>query len=443
MNNKKRLSNMFQVIYSSDDESVERYTTWHQDVTMLNAASHVAFRETMTIANHGDDNASLLSSALHCSSSDSTCTCRNNDLSSSPLQLLTNILRWTKLLVMKLASSYYARPIVLALLPLCIGALMGYYFGRTTRSRKVTRRSRRTWLLMYCMRLKAWWTAACHAVFRQPACIVNQDESSSMNEREKLTKLESLHDDDDDEYTRCESGLDERQVPRHVAIIMDGNRRYGNQVYGSATSGHQCGGEKLLQVAKWCMAEHVKVLTVFAFSTENWRRDPAEVAALMALFVQHCDQIREQALKRNMRVKILSTDESHIPQHVKESLHKLQHDTAHCHGGLEMNICLSYGGRGEIVNACRQLAQECVSGQRVAANISEGDLQLALLTSHTSDPDVLIRTSGEERISNFLLWQLAYTELFFLDCHWPEFSKKDLLKVMRSYAHGRRRRFGT
>jgi undecaprenyl diphosphate synthase len=245
-----------------------------------------------------------------------------------------------------------------------------------------------------------------------------------------------------DRESVCESGVDADRVPKHVAIIMDGNRRYGKQVYGNATSGHWDGSRKVLQVAKWCIAENVRVLTVFAFSTENWRREPTEVASLMALFVKYCEELRVEAIRRNIRVRILSTDASKVPAHVKAGFDKLQSDTEHCEGGLDMNICLSYGSRGELVSACRELAKECVAGNRDADSISEEDVQGALLTRHTCDPDVLIRTSGEERISNFLLWQLAYTELFFLDKHWPEFEKDDLLKVIRTFASGRERRYG-
>jgi len=131
-----------------------------------------------------------------------------------------------------------------------------------------------------------------------------------------------------------------------------------------------------------------------------------------------------------------------IPPHVKAGLHRMERDTQHCHGGLTMNICLSYGSRGEILNACKSLARDVQSNVLAIDAIREDDLQRRLLTSHCGDPDVLIRTSGEIRLSNFLLWQTAYTEFFFLSKTWPEVRKADLLDVIRTYARERQRRFG-
>jgi undecaprenyl diphosphate synthase len=242
--------------------------------------------------------------------------------------------------------------------------------------------------------------------------------------------------------SRCESGVDAQQVPRHVAVIMDGNRRYGQAVYGKATAGHWDGSRKVLEFAKWCMAEHVQVLTVYAFSTENWKRDPAEVATLMALFIQYCEELRVESLRKNIRVRVLSTETTLIPSAVKAGLYRLEEDTRHCVGGLQMNICLSYGSRGEIVNACRDLARDCVNKVFKVDQISEETFAQRLLTKHCGDVDVLIRTSGEIRISNYLLWQLAYAEMFFVSKNWPELEKSDLLEVIRSYANGRQRRFG-
>jgi undecaprenyl diphosphate synthase len=244
--------------------------------------------------------------------------------------------------------------------------------------------------------------------------------------------------------TERESGVDLDSVPRHVAIIMDGNRRHGRKAHGNSTRGHWDGSRKLLEVAKWCQAERIRTLTVYAFSTENWDRDPAEVSALMNIFTTYCEELRQEALQRNIRVRVLSTDASRIPAKVQAGLDRLQEDTRGCMGGLQLNICLSYGGRGEIVNACRFLAREVAQGRLDADRISESDVGGALLTSQDEcpDPDVLIRTSGEYRLSNFLLWQIAYTELFFVDKNWPEFQKTDLVNVIRAFAMGRRRRFG-
>jgi undecaprenyl diphosphate synthase len=451
---------MFKVLYSPKAE-----VSWQE---MMLSASQIAFRDAYK---NNDDNASLLM-ALHCPDNfaSETCTCTED----SYAQLLLKILRWVKLLILKLAASYYALPLVLALLPLTLGLLIGYSVGsrqfqkRHTKAEEIRNyvRTSGTWLKHYIRSIPWSMATFCIGLFPSPnttahehahanSCsnkittdpspqestlppILSAETEQEMRDREEKARR-ALQSDTE---TLCESGLDLDQIPKHIAIIMDGNRRFGKQQYGNATSGHWDGSKKVLEVAKWCTAEQVKVLTVFAFSTENWRRDPTEVASLMAIFTKYCEELRVEAIDRNIRVRILSTDDAQVPAYVKASFDRLQDDTSHCEGGLEMNICLSYGGRGEIVNACRQLALDCVAGHRSADSISENDVQSALLTKHTCDPDILIRTSGEERISNFLLWQLAYTELFFLECHWPEFSKKNLLDVMQSYAQGRRRRFG-
>jgi len=273
-------------------------------------------------------------------------------------------------------------------------------------------------------------------------------------ERRESEAREDLRGDRD---ARCESGVDEADLPVHVAVVMDGNRRYGRARYGddevggegnleaavaAAARGHWEGSRKLLEFAKWCIAEKIKVLTVFAFSTENWNRDQREVTALMDLFARYCVELREEAVSRNIRVRVLSTETSRIPPRVAEGLERLQADTARCDGGLTLNLCLSYGGRGDIVRACRQLVGDCEAGRLDADGIDERAFGRALLSHGCPDPDILIRTSGEIRLSNFLLWQLAYSELFFVDRHWPELKKDDLLRVIRSYAKTRRRRFG-
>ena len=131
-----------------------------------------------------------------------------------------------------------------------------------------------------------------------------------------------------------------------------------------------------------------------------------------------------------------------IPKHVKEKLRQLEEDTRNCKGSLYLNVCLSYGSRGEIVTACRSIAADCRDGKIAASEISEEHVESRLLTSKSPSPDILLRTSGELRISNFLLWQCAYSELFFLSKHWPDLEKEDLLEVIRGFAHGRKRRFG-
>ena len=237
------------------------------------------------------------------------------------------------------------------------------------------------------------------------------------------------------------SGIAPGAVPRHVAVIMDGNRRYGRARYGSAARGHWDGSRNLADFASWCIDEGIAILTVYAFSTENWDRNPDEVAALMAIFCRYCDELRGEALAKGIRVRVLSTETGRIPPDVARGLRRMEEDTSGCNRFL-MNICLSYGSRGEIAQACRSIAEDVRDGRLAAEDVTEGALGGRLLTADCPDPDLVLRTSGEVRISNFLLWQLAYSEMFFVDKTWPEFTREDLSGIIRSFATGRERRFG-
>jgi undecaprenyl diphosphate synthase len=245
--------------------------------------------------------------------------------------------------------------------------------------------------------------------------------------------------------TPVESGCELQYVPKHVAVIMDGNRRYGKRIYGQGNMGHFDGGQKLLQVIEWLDTEGVKALTIYAFSTENWNRESTEVDTLMGLFQQFVeDDLRPIVFNRKVQLRHICTDSSNMPPKLHAAINALEeqsmlHATA---DSMTLNVCLSYGSRGEILNACRSIARECVAGTLHPDTLTEDAISERLLTAHNPDPDVLIRTSGEERISNFLLWQLSYTELFFLEKDWPELDKEDFLKVIRTFAKGRQRRFG-
>mmetsp|Transcript_6155 Transcript_6155/g.8866 ORF Transcript_6155/g.8866 Transcript_6155/m.8866 type:complete len:258 (+) Transcript_6155:2-775(+) len=256
-----------------------------------------------------------------------------------------------------------------------------------------------------------------------------------MNQKEEVTRRDLLSD----AGTKRQAAVSVDDVPKHIAVIMDGNRRYGKAKYGSATKGHWDGSRTLVDFCKWCIAEHVQTLTVYAFSTENWSRPPDEVASLMAIFCKYCDELRIEAIQRNIRIHVLSTDTSQIPSPVKVAMRRMVEQTAHCNGFV-LNICLSYGSRGEIVTACQNIACSVKDGTLEPAEISESVINGQLLTQ--SDPDVVIRTSGEYRISNFLLWQLAYAELFFIKKTWPEMRQTDLVDVIQTFARGRQRRFG-
>ncbi|KAL3822416.1 hypothetical protein ACHAXA_007423 [Cyclostephanos tholiformis] len=260
-----------------------------------------------------------------------------------------------------------------------------------------------------------------------------------------------LNEDDRDDETRDElrrtidlegeSGVDPCDVPRHIAVIMDGNRRYGECRYGNATRGHYDGSKTLIEFSKWCISEGVRVLTVYAFSTENWDRDPTEIDALMSIFCKYCDELRVEAVKRGIRIRVLTTEYGRIPDDVRSGIDRMVVETEPC-DKFVMNICLSYGGRGEIVNACRGIASDVRDGKLDVNAVNEIEVRKRMLTAHCCDPDIVIRTSGEERLSNFLLWQVAYSEFFFLKKHWPELNKDDLIDVIRTFARGRKRRYG-
>ena len=407
--------------------------------------------------------------ATACDNGDHSCSSE-----SSTIIILLKMLRWIKLIVLKLVRSYYALPILLVALPLITGVLVGFYCGRRYEIKQVQQQIQRNKKpkdesnsLSSMLSFAAFMLISLFApgpdmeVLRKnpenpygptatktdPSTDKQQQQQQQqqhtpetqqvfpetkleMEEREQTVRS-ALRSDDE---TVCESGVDATQVPRHVAVIMDGNRRYGRLHYGEdkAAAGHWDGSRKVLDFAKWCIAEHVQVLTVYAFSTENWKRDPVEVATLMALFVKYCEELRVESIRRNIRVRVLSTETTLIPSAVKNGLGRLEEDTKHCSGGLQMNVCLSYGSRGEIVNACRDLARDCVNKEMTADQISEETFEQRLLTRHCGDVDVLIRTSGEIRISNYLLWQLAYAEMFFVPKNWPELEKSDLLEVIRS-----------
>jgi len=243
-----------------------------------------------------------------------------------------------------------------------------------------------------------------------------------------------------DASTLVREGLDDGIVPKHIALIMDGNRRYGRREHGAAIEGHRAGGEKLRDFVVWCSEAGVAVLTAFAFSTENWKRQPHEVDAMMELFLSEVPKLGECTEKLNARVRFLCSEPEPIPVRVRSAMDGLEARTSTC-DGLQVNICLSYGGRGDVVQACRELSRDVIAGNLQVDAINETALSRRLLTGDMPDPDVLIRTSGELRLSNFLIFQLAYTELFFLDKHWPDVTREDFLEVIEEYRK-RGRRFG-
>lgn len=228
-------------------------------------------------------------------------------------------------------------------------------------------------------------------------------------------------------------------IPVHIAVIMDGNGRWAQERGMPRVFGHQQGAESVREIVETAGRLGVKVLTLFAFSDENWGRPQSEVAALMKLLDTYI--VREKAKLKKENVQFRAIGElDHLPEKTRRSVQRTQEELSHC-TGLILNIALSYGGRNEIVTACRNLARRANEGTLAAEDITPQLFQENLWTAGLPDPDLLIRTSGEQRVSNFLLWQIAYTELWFSPVYWPEFRKEHLYEGIKAF-QSRKRRFG-
>ena len=230
-------------------------------------------------------------------------------------------------------------------------------------------------------------------------------------------------------------------VPQHLAIIMDGNRRFAIEVGLSSADGHERGREKLEEVLEWCMDLGIRILTVYAFSMENLKRDDGELDDLMNLFAKNFRRAGDdkRVHEKQIRIRVLGQIDR-LPPAVQEAIRYAEERTAD-YDAYRFNLAVAYGGREEILNAIRHLVEDAVEGRVSLDEIDEGVFSKLLYTGDLPDPDLILRTSGEERISNFLLWQLAYSELYFADVFWPGFRKIDFLRAIRSYQM-RRRRFG-
>lgn len=236
-----------------------------------------------------------------------------------------------------------------------------------------------------------------------------------------------------------ENGIDLDRLPAHIAIIMDGNGRWAQQRKLPRSVGHRAGVEAMRTVVEACSELGVKVLTVYAFSTENWRRPKEEVGILMALLYEYLRKEIAQLHKNHVVIRTLGGIDS-LPADAQAEL-KRAFDLTKNNTGLILNLALNYGGRAELVEAMRRMGDEVVKGNLNPAQIDEACVGRYLYTAGQPDPDLLIRTSGEMRLSNFLLWQLAYTEIVVIDDLWPDFNKESLYEAIRIY-QGRDRRFG-
>jgi undecaprenyl diphosphate synthase len=231
----------------------------------------------------------------------------------------------------------------------------------------------------------------------------------------------------------------EGRIPRHVAIIMDGNGRWAAKRGLPRVAGHRAGAEAVRKILKAAVKEGIKVLTLYAFSSENWRRSEAEVSDLKGLLGYYLERELDELSRQGVRLKLIGDPDAFGPQLV-ERLQRAVERTAE-NDRLTLVVALNYGGRSEIAAAARKLASKAVSSELKIDEIDEVALDAELMTSGLPELDLLIRTSGEKRLSNFLLWQTAYAELIFVDTLWPDFDEAALRGALDEYA-GRQRRFG-
>jgi len=227
--------------------------------------------------------------------------------------------------------------------------------------------------------------------------------------------------------------IDKNNLPRHIAIIMDGNGRWAKKFLMRRSAGHRAGAQALRRLTERMNIDGFEMLTVYAFSTENWRRDDEEVAYLMGLLHEYIQQYIDDAEKNNVQIRTIG-DMSRLELSLQDKITHLAEITKN-HDGMMLNIAINYGGRDEIVRAAARLAQQGIT------NVDEAAFEACLDTAGLPDPDLIIRTSGEMRLSNFLLWQAAYAEFVASDVLWPDFKIDDLYQAVALY-QGRQRRYG-
>lgn len=228
-------------------------------------------------------------------------------------------------------------------------------------------------------------------------------------------------------------------LPNHIAIIMDGNRRWAKSKGMPTKLGHTEGAKTLENIAKYCNKIGIKYLTVYAFSTENWKRSQEEVDHLMDLLEKYINEFDKNTKKDNIKIRVIG-DITRLKESFQKDIIRIEQNTKN-NTGLQINIALNYGGRDEIVNATKKLLKKIQSGEINADDINEKTFENELYTYDSPDVDLMIRTSGEIRISNFLPWQLSYAEMYFTDVYWPDFSEKEMNLALEEYQK-RNRKFG-
>ena len=228
-------------------------------------------------------------------------------------------------------------------------------------------------------------------------------------------------------------------TPKHIAIIMDGNGRWAKQRHQPRFMGHRAGVKSVEKIVKYCFEKQIFVLSLFAFSSENWRRPTKEVSLLMELFALVLKQQVKHLDKNNVRLKVIG-DISKFSSSLQKQITDGQNTTKN-NTGLTLNIAANYGGQWDITRSVQNLASKVKLGELIPEQITEDLIRRGLTTAELPDPDLFIRTGGEQRVSNFMLWQMAYTEFFFTDTLWPDFDEESLDLAIESFTH-RERRFG-
>ena len=237
----------------------------------------------------------------------------------------------------------------------------------------------------------------------------------------------------------AQTEVDFSRLPRHIAIIMDGNGRWARKRGLPRTAGHAAGAETFRTIATYCKDIGIDYLTVYAFSTENWKRPAAEVSSIMGLLKKYLLEAIGQMERDRVKMEFFG-DLSPLTPELRELCERTREISRH-YEGCQVNICLNYGGRDEIVRAARAYAQDCIDGRADPNHLSQDRFGGYLFSRGVPDPDLVIRPSGELRLSNFLLWQAAYAEFYFTDVLWPDFSKTELHRAIAAY-QSRDRRFG-
>ncbi len=234
-------------------------------------------------------------------------------------------------------------------------------------------------------------------------------------------------------------GINPEHVPRHIAIIMDGNGRWAQKRRLPRIQGHYRGGKTVEKIAQHCVDVGIKVLTLYSFSIENWKRPREEIDSLMHLYSRYLVEIRPTLMRNDVKLVHLGRMQQ-LPSEVTKCLKETMQLTEQ-NKGMILALALNYGGRSEIIDAVRNIAQKCKNGELNTEQIDENCLAQHLYTAELSDPDLLIRTAGEMRISNFLLWQISYSEFYVTDVFWPDFTQEDLENAILEFSR-RNRRFG-